>query len=297
MDPFLVVHAVALRTLDDVAQPTRSRDVPVIEELRQPGEQHGSGRGADVQSHDQVQHGARKEAVQGHLERVLVEARHHLQTARSMMNVMDVSPEERHGVPRTMPPVVDERDDAVAQERTPHVGETVRDRRSMFQEPRVPRHVAHEHHPDLHRVQQQCPPPPARDGRPGPLGCGQLPGDHQGSDADDDEDHGPTIRPPRGEITSIEVIPSISLAYRIREPSPRSDRSRRISASFQRNPAGCPGWRLTSSPRARGERRPSRARSRPMMRSHTGSVPARAASSPAQRTPRRTTRRRRSCPR
>ena len=87
---------------------------------------------------DQVEDAADDEPVGNELERVLVEARDHLDALRAVMQLMHPLPEELNLMAPAMPPVVHEREHQVAEQRTTGDTESISGPDPMLEHPRLP---------------------------------------------------------------------------------------------------------------------------------------------------------------
>ena len=93
MHALLVVDAVALGTLEEVAEPVGRPHVPVVDELGQARSGHRPGGGRGPQAHQQVEDRAREHAVGEDLERVLVEAGDDLDALGAVVDLVEDPPE------------------------------------------------------------------------------------------------------------------------------------------------------------------------------------------------------------
>src|SRR6266446_2448644 len=111
----LMVHAMALGALQDIAQPVRCPDVPMIEKLGKAGggESEPGARGVQAEQREDDQ--GREQPVHEDLDRMLVEAGQHLDAGRAVMKLMEPAPEKRDLMARAVPPVVDEGDRDIAE--------------------------------------------------------------------------------------------------------------------------------------------------------------------------------------
>src|SRR5688572_14030889 len=107
MHAFLVVNAVALRPLEEKAEPSWRRDVPVIHELAEAAQGHGSRGGLGPKSDKPENDGAGEKAVYHDFRRVLVEAGDDLDALRAVMHLVEGAPEERRLMPPAVPPVIE----------------------------------------------------------------------------------------------------------------------------------------------------------------------------------------------
>src|SRR5262249_39822874 len=102
---FLVMHAMALGTLHDEAEPVRRRHGPVVDQLGDAGERDGERRRLRAEPEAEIEDGARQHRVHENLERVLVEAGDDLDALRAVVYLMEPAPQEVDLVPPAMPPV------------------------------------------------------------------------------------------------------------------------------------------------------------------------------------------------
>ena len=87
-----VVDAVHLGALEDVTNPPRRADVGVIEELTESATRRVHSAGGGIEPQQRVDDEAAEHRVRDHLERVLVEARDHLETPRAVVNLVEAAP-------------------------------------------------------------------------------------------------------------------------------------------------------------------------------------------------------------
>ena len=106
--PELMMNTVRLRTLHNKTEPTWSADIPVVEKLRDRGEQGADRRRLRAASEDKVNERAAQQGIEKNLDGMLVKAGHDLDPARGVMQLMTDPPEELRFVAVTMPPVVNE---------------------------------------------------------------------------------------------------------------------------------------------------------------------------------------------
>src|SRR5262249_15580560 len=111
----LMMHTVALGALDQEAEPARRTEVPVVEQLRNPGQKNRSAGARCVQAEQDIDDSRREHAVEEDLRRVLVEGSQDFDARWTVMDLVQRTPEERDLVPRAVPPVVDKRDDEIAE--------------------------------------------------------------------------------------------------------------------------------------------------------------------------------------
>lgn len=95
VNAFLMVYAVALRSLEDVPQPMWSFYVPVIDKFGQAAEHHCSCGCHRFKAHAKVQNCAHDHAIEQNLEWMFVKARDDFQALGAMVNLMNPSPKER----------------------------------------------------------------------------------------------------------------------------------------------------------------------------------------------------------
>lgn len=112
----LVVDAVHLRALEQVAEDVRGAQVRVVEHLAERGEHDVVGAGLDADAHHHVGDEAAQQRVEDHLGRMLVEGGEYLDALRRVVQLVEQPPERVVGVARAMPPVGDEGVDEVGGE-------------------------------------------------------------------------------------------------------------------------------------------------------------------------------------
>lgn len=112
----LVVDAVHLRALEQVAEDVRGAQVRVVEHLAERSEHDVVGAGLDADAHHHVGDEAAQQRVEDHLGRMLVEGGEYLDALRRVVQLVEQPPERVVGVARAMPPVGDEGVDEVGGE-------------------------------------------------------------------------------------------------------------------------------------------------------------------------------------
>lgn len=119
----LVVYAMGFRALEDRPEPTGRPDVPVVEVFRDCGEEGIECGGFHREAENGVGQRGGDQGVDGDLDRVLVETGENFDPPGRVVKLMAKSPEEFGFVTETMPAVVNQSGDEVANDRTPEDGE------------------------------------------------------------------------------------------------------------------------------------------------------------------------------
>jgi hypothetical protein len=110
----LVVNAVALRPLHKVAKPTGRAHIPVVEQLHDAADRDRDSRRLGREAEHEEQERSPENRVGGDLERVLVEARCHLDPRGAVMDLVEQAPQQRDFMTGAMPPVIRECNGEVA---------------------------------------------------------------------------------------------------------------------------------------------------------------------------------------
>src|SRR5215469_9319933 len=96
---------VAFWPLKDKPQPVRSPDVPVVAELPNAAEDHGTRARRGTEPDQQVDDHAREQAVDHDFQRILIKGRQSFEPLSAVMNLMQPSPQKIRSMPPQMPPV------------------------------------------------------------------------------------------------------------------------------------------------------------------------------------------------
>jgi hypothetical protein len=177
----LVMNTMRFRSLENVADPSRSLNIPVIEKFSDGDEQGVIAGGLNIAAEERIDDQTADDGVQPDLHRVLVETRQDFEPARRMVNLVQGAPKKLRFVAIPMPPVKDEGREGVDDNgRRPgwHLVTQVKERRAI--EPSVPCRAGEHGDSKLNPVDQEDPRPPSPDawqfhGRPESL-CGDTSG-------------------------------------------------------------------------------------------------------------------------
>src|SRR5690349_7027962 len=105
MDTALMVRRMALRALDDVAEPLRRADIGMLEQAEEGGEQVDDDRriGADTETEHQRQAADKGEAKR--VERMEIERAPDVDALGAVVHLVEPAPQERRVVHRPMPSI------------------------------------------------------------------------------------------------------------------------------------------------------------------------------------------------
>src|SRR5215472_470592 len=95
VDTFLMMYAVAFRSLKYESEPTRSFYIPMINEFGQAAEHDCTRGGHRFNANTKIQNNAHDQTIEQNFKWMFVKARDHLEALRAMVHLMNPPPKER----------------------------------------------------------------------------------------------------------------------------------------------------------------------------------------------------------
>ena len=110
MFAIFMMDSMHLRPLEDIADPVRSLNISVIEELADGGKKRVNGGGFWRETKKAIHQQATQDRVDRHFDGMLVKRSEHFDATRTVMNLVKDQPEPLD-MADAMPPIKDERAD------------------------------------------------------------------------------------------------------------------------------------------------------------------------------------------
>lgn len=135
----LMMDAMRLRPLEEIAEPARRLDVPMIKEFAQGDEQRVIAGRFDAASEQRKDDQAAEERVDPDLDWMLVETRQDFEATCGVMDLMQGAPEELRFVPVPMPPVINKGGEDINDQRgTPRPEQAAKVKEGSVRETAIP---------------------------------------------------------------------------------------------------------------------------------------------------------------
>lgn len=158
------MNAVGLGTLDEVADPARGADVPMVKIFRDGGESGVEGAGDRIAAENEIDQGGADEGVDENFQRVLVEAGEEFDAGGAVMELVAEPPEEGGFVADAVPPVVNKGGDEIGDQRGCGSWQIPGEmEQAEMTEPTVPCESGQDDDAGLGDIEEDDAPPPAAD--------------------------------------------------------------------------------------------------------------------------------------
>src|SRR6516225_10350532 len=187
VNTFLVVYAVALRSLKDVSEPAGSFYIPVIDEFGQAAEHDGACSRLRFSAYTKVQNTAHDQAIEQNFQRMLVETGDDFQALRTMVNLMNPPPKEWRSVAPAVPPVKDKGSCEISEQGFTESAQPRQRKKTMPHQPAVPCDTGKPHRKNLKSIKERCAKPPSPHGGPISAWARVFVQNHRDSNGGDDQ--------------------------------------------------------------------------------------------------------------